>query len=573
MINFKYIEYKNFLSTGNIPNRIELNSHKSTLLTGLTGNGKSTIIEAIIFVLFNKPFRNISKREQIINSINGKQCELTIEFETNGYTYKVIRGLKPDKFEIYCDNTLIKQEANSRDYQAFLEKQILKVNYKTFTQVVVLGSTNYIPFMKLSALDRRSVIEDILDITVFSTMNELLKKKTAIISSDITTAEQELYNIKNKAIGQKKIIDTLQKTHEDVINTYRDNINIHKLDIDKHNNTINKLNKDAANLRVKLIDTSTIKEEMNKINKEKYVVQASITTLTKEITFFSNNETCPVCVQDINANHKHNIVENNKTQLKTNKDLLINYEDTIAKISTELNNNLAISNQISELLSEIRSNNNTINYLNNQISNLQSNITSLQSKENIDIQSEQDILKNLITQGKELNNRKNELIAEKNIHDVSALLLKDNGIKATIIKEYITVINKLINQYINDLELYVKFELDENFKETIKSRHRDKFEYSSFSAGEAQKLDLAILFTWRQIAKMKNSCNTNLLIMDEVLDGHLDSFGTQSLLEIFNKEQDMNLFVITHSPENYNEHFDNHIHITKKNDFTVLDKK
>ncbi len=272
MINFKYIEYKNFLSTGNIPNRIELNSHKSTLLTGLTGNGKSTIIEAIIFVLFNKPFRNISKREQIINSINGKHCELTIEFDNNGHTYKVIRGLKPDKFEIYCDNILIKQEANSRDYQTFLEKQILKVNYKTFTQVVVLGSTNYIPFMKLSAIDRRSVIEDILDITVFSAMNDILKKKTAIITTDIANNKQYLSTIKNKVIGQKKIIDALQKTHDDVINTYKNNISEHKLDIDKHNAIIDKLNKDVENLRIKLIDTSTIKEEMNKINKEKYIL-------------------------------------------------------------------------------------------------------------------------------------------------------------------------------------------------------------------------------------------------------------------------------------------------------------
>ena len=231
MITFKYIEYRNFFSTGNIPNRINLNSHKSTLITGLTGEGKSTIIEAIILVLFNKPFRSISKRDQLINSINGKQCEITIEFDTNGHSYKVIRGLKPDKFEIYCDDNLIKQESNTRDYQNYLEKQILKVNYKTFTQVVILGSSNYVPFMKLSTMDRRSVIEDILDIGVFSTMNELLKQKIFISKTELDNVERELSNIKTNAIAQKKIIDALQKTNTDLITTYNDNIKHNEIEI------------------------------------------------------------------------------------------------------------------------------------------------------------------------------------------------------------------------------------------------------------------------------------------------------------------------------------------------------
>jgi len=570
LIIFKSIEYKNFLSTGNTPNKILLNTHKSTLCTGFTGHGKSTLIDAIIFSLFNKPLRKLSRREKLVNSINGKHCEVIVEFTTNNKDYKVIRGLKPDKFEIYCNNELVKQEADSRDYQSYLENQILHINYKTFTQVVILGSTNYIPFMRLTTEERRSVIEDILDIKIFSAMNKVLKQKIANTNDSYNNVIIKLNNIKNNAIAQKKIINTIKTSRNEIVNTYSDDINNNTNLIKQHQLELNTLNNEIIELQQSVINHSNTMKSINDIKSKKTSISISVNNLKKDIAFFVNNETCPTCIQNITNDHKTNIVSSKSKEIENHANQLNQYEESYKSLETEVNNNLQIINKIQTLNNNINNINNKINYLTNQNIKLLDTIKQLKEKDNIDITKEEEKFNELIVLGKELNKEKTEIELEKHIHDIAVMLLKDTGIKSKIITEYIPIINQYINKYINELDLYVKFELDEQFKETIKARHRDNFEYSNFSAGESQKLDLAILFTWRHIAKIKNSCNTNLLIMDEVLDGHLDNESTLCLLEVFKQYEDVNLFVISHSPGSYIDSFDNHLRIKKHNEFSII---
>lgn len=570
MIIFKTIEYKNFLSTGNTPNKISLDTHKSTICTGFTGHGKSTLIDAITFILFNKPLRDLSRRDKLINSINGKNCEVTIDFSNNGKEYKVIRGLKPDKFEIYCNNELVPQEGNVRDYQAYLENQILHVNYKTFTQVVILGSTNYSPFMKLSPLDRRSVIEDILDIKVFSAMNDLLKKKITNTNKELSNISTEFAMTKNMAVAQQKVIETLKKSNNDIIATYTANMEQNNNTIDLLQLDLTTLSDNIAKLQQNITTHNATIKKLNDIKSDKLSSKLSLSALNKDIEFFTSNAVCPTCVQNITDQHKNNIIDTKTKDVYTHTNAIQEYDKLQQELESELNNNLTIINKIQEHNNEINNINSKMRYLQSQNKELLRNIEKLSRNDNIDLLKEEQKFKDLVVKGKELNVAKQRVMYEQSIHDIATLLLKDTGIKAKIITEYIPIINQFINEYINELELYVRFELDDQFKETIKSRGRDKFEYNSFSAGESQKLDLAILFTWRNIAKIKNSCNTNLLIMDEILDGHLDSNSTSCLLEIFKKYKDVNLFVISHSPENYIDSFERHLHIEKKNEFSVI---
>lgn len=567
MIVFKSIEYKNFLSTGNSPNKIILNSHNSTICTGSTGHGKSSLIDAITFSLFGKPLRNLSRKDKLINSINGKNCEVTIEFSTNGKEYKVIRGIKPDIFEIYANNTLVTQEGNVKDYQTYLESQILHVNYKTFTQVVILGSTNYNPFMKLSAEERRSVIEDILDIKIFSNMNVQLKKKMAETAKLLNDTMVNLNAIKNMAIAQKKVIDSLKKANIDIINTYNLNINNNNQEIGSYQNNISELNNTIILLQNNILNHNDNIKSLNELKSKKMSSSLLLSSLNKEIDFFNKNTLCPTCIQPITEIHKTAIVTKKTQDINENVNIIEEYNKIQKDLETEINNNLQIITDIQLKQNEIQTLNNKIQYLQSQNKKILNDINALS---NNNISNEVDKFNEYIVKGKELNEQKIQLTQEQSIQNIASLLLKDTGIKSKIIAEYIPIINKYINEYINELDLYVNFELDEQFRETIKSRHRDKFEYNSFSAGESQKLDLAILFTWRHIAKIKNSCNTNLLIMDEVLDGHLDSNSTTCLLDVFKKYTNVNLFVISHSPENYIDNFDNHIHIEKRNNFSVI---
>ena len=569
MIVFKSVQWKNFLSTGNSPNKVNLNSHATTLIVGKNGEGKSTILDALCFGLFGKPFRNI-KKSQLVNSINGKNCVVEIEFAIGNSNYKIVRGTKPNLFDIFLNGDLVNQDAAVRDYQKVLEQQILKLNYKTFTQVVILGSASFVPFMQLPAGQRREVIEDILDIRVFSTMNGILKEKITETKSELSEIETKLKLITEKAKAQQKIIDSLTDTKNQNIKTLQDKIKANNDTIGQKSdaamtliNQIGDLQKDIQNKDAILRDIDICKTNISKFNQKD-------STIDESINFFENNEVCPSCEQGIEHNHKDSIVRklNKSKEEHASKMKLLN--EALSKLSSQLDQIGEISNQITDLNITLSTENNAITMLTKLNNELETEIRSLNENQG-DIQTEKLSLKAYAEEALKLNGTKMDIAKKRNLQDIASILLRDTGIKTQIIKEYLPAMNKLINMYLSAMDFFVKFELDENFNEVIKSRFRDEFTYASFSEGEKMRIDLAILFTWRQIAKMKNSVNTNLLLLDEIFDSSLDVAGTDYFLSVMDKlGENSNIFVISHKGDVLLDKFQNNIRVEKTNDFSKI---
>ena len=568
MIIFKSVSWKNFLSTGNTANKVELNNHATTLIVGKNGEGKSTILDALTFSLFNKPFRDINKG-QLVNSINQKNCLVEIEFDIGPVQYKVVRGMKPNIFEIYQNGNLINQDAASRDYQSVLEQQILKLNYKTFTQVVILGSASFIPFMQLPSGQRREVIEDILDIKVFSIMNNILKEKMAETKEDIGAIDTEIRIITEQAKAQKSLIDSLQNSKDQNVKVLRDKIEANINEITDKTHLVDLLNKDIEALNEQLSSKLEVDRQIDMCKTNMHKIQQKMIQAEEHIEFFSSHETCPSCEQGIQHDHKNKIIgkiTHDKQELNNGMSTL---NSAYSKLSKDLEEKQNLLNQIQDKNILVSTEINAMNMLIKMNNQLEKEINELSVQGDIDIEREK--IKTLANEALEKNNAKMELVKQKNLQDIASVLLRDTGIKTTIIREYLPAMNKLINMYLSAMDFFVKFELDESFNEIIKSRFRDEFTYASFSEGEKMRIDLAILFTWRQIAKMKNSVNTNLLILDEIFDSSLDVAGTDYFLSVMDQlGENSNVFVISHKGDVLLDKFKNNIRFEKTNDFSTV---
>lgn len=569
MITFRSIEWSNFLSTGNSPNKVLLNKSPTTLIIGKNGEGKSTILDALCFALFGKPFRNINKA-QLINSINGKKCEVTIEFSANGKEYKVIRGIKPNKFEIWCDTEMINQDAAAKDYQKVLEQQILKLNYKTFTQVVILGSASFVPFMQLSSSQRREVIEDILDIRIFSTMNQLLKEKAQATKNEITRIESELSNAKAQVDAQQTLIKTITQAKADVIVGLQSKIDANLGAVVQTQSEIQQLVSDVTELSQQISKKDRLADEIEKAKTIKTKLSQKVETCEHNSEFFSENDVCPQCSQEIPEDYKSKIIHDLHMKMHDSNQKIGELETILGGLQDKLSDINKISDQIADKNIEISTKNSTVTLLNRQIEDLKEEIQSNKA-DTTNVDEEKRKLKELAQNAMEKIKQKTTLQERRNLEDVASTLLKDTGIKTAIIREYLPVMNKLINKYLNAMDAYIHFELDEAFNETVKSRFRDDFTYASFSEGEKMRIDLSILFTWRQIAKMKNSVNTNLLLLDEIFDSSLDTAGTDYFLNLMNSFGDnSNIFVISHKGDQLFDKFRSVIKFEKRNDFSVI---
>jgi DNA repair exonuclease SbcCD ATPase subunit len=562
------VSWKNFLSTGNTPNKVELDGHSTTLIVGKNGEGKSTILDALTFSLFNKPFRDINKN-QLVNSINQKNCVVEIEFDIGPIHYRVLRGIKPNIFEIYQNGTIINQDAAVKDYQKVLEQQILKLNYKTFTQVVILGSASFVPFMQLPVWQRREVIEDILDIKVFSTMNTILKEKIAENKEELSAVETEIRIITEQAKAQKSLIDSLQHSKDQNVKVLRDKIETNINEINDKTQLVDLLNKDVETLNTQLYEKAEVDKNIDMCKSNMNKLSQKLTQVDEHIEFFTSNETCPSCEQGIQHDHKDKIIQkisSDKKQITDNMDVL---NSAYSKLSKDLQDKQDVLNQIQDKNISISTEINAMNMLIKSNNALEKEISELSVQGDIDV--EKDKIKLLANDALQKNEVKMELVKEKQLQEIAGVLLRDTGIKTTIIREYLPAMNKLINMYLSAMDFFVKFELDESFNEKIKSRFRDEFTYASFSEGEKMRIDLAILFTWRQIAKMKNSVNTNLLLLDEIFDSSLDVAGTDYFLSVMDTlGENTNVFVISHKGDVLLDKFKNNIRFEKTNDFSSV---
>lgn len=569
MINFHAVRFRNFLSTGNVFTEIFLDKNNRTLICGENGSGKSTILEAISFALYGKPMRNINK-PQLVNSITGKRLLVELEFSISNNQYLIRRGMKPNVFEIYKNDKLLDQDAAVRDYQEMLETQIIKMNFKSFSQIFMLSIANYTPFMKLTAASRREVIEDLLDIQIFSVMNTLLKEKIAINKESILACDYEIKLIENKIEMNRKHVKELHQNNKDIIRDKKARIKKYKEANKEHASNIKAIQEDIKDLEKRMRDKERTSDELDSKFKIFDDVKRKVKRIQSDIDFYTSSTSCPTCKQEIDEDHK-------TVELKKKKDLLKEatkaseaMEKGIQDLQEKMDVFMSLQSEMNKFNHEISDINFKLLTNLQLVESLQEEVISLEEKI-VKTKQDNSTEKKLMQDYASENAKKDELIEEREILGMASQLLKDGGIKTRIIRQYIPVINKLINKYLGAMDFFVHFELDETFKETIRSRFRDDFSYDSFSQGEKLRIDLALLFTWRAIAKMRNSASSNLLFMDEILDSSLDADGIEEFLKIIsNLTTDTNVFIISHRSQIMADKFDHIIRFEKNRNFSRI---
>ena len=569
MILFKTLKWKNFLSTGNAFTEIDFQSFNTTLIVGHNGAGKSTLLDALSFALFGKAHRNINK-PQLVNSINNKDCSVEVVFEASGSEFKIVRGIKPTVFAIYKNGEMLNQESHATQYQKILEQNILKLNHKSFHQIVVLGSSSFVPFMQLSAQHRRDVIEDLLDIGVFSKMNSLIKEKNSILKGAIREIDYKIDIQKNKIEVQKKYISDVNRINKDLKDQKQTNIIEMRKDITgilKDNDELLRLIEAGSSIPTTIDSMQSTKSKLLGYQSQ---FTKDVRTVVKDAKFFEDNSTCPTCSQDIDEHVKSQKLNDAKSKAKELSKALTDIEIKLDATQKELEATEHKMQEIRNFQTQMNSNQSAMSRIELQIKVLSDEIDNLTDTSS-DISVAKDDLESFVTEKNALIETRLESNEQFQYNIAITEMLKDTGIKTKIIKQYIPVINKLVNNYLQTLEFFVHFELDESFSETIKSRHRDSFSYASFSEGEKQRIDLALLFTWRQVAKMKNSVSTNLLILDETFDSSLDYEGVDNLMKIIETlTADTNVFVISHKGDMLESKFEKKLEFFKDKNFSNI---
>ncbi len=566
MILFEKIRWKNFLSTGNQYIEIELTEHSTNLVIGTNGAGKSTVLDALTFGLFGKPFRKINK-PQLINSTNEKDCKVEVEFSIGVTQWKVVRGIKPNLFEIWRDGNCLNQFANVNDQQKWLEQNVLKMNYKSFTQIVILGSSTFVPFMQLTANHRREVIEDLLDIKIFSSMNNLIKEKIRTIKEDIKVLSLKKDNLNDKITMQEKFIQELELQSKENIDGKNNKIKVLQVEVDTHIEHNELTNSNISDLVKEQEKVTGATEKLRKLGGLRGKISNKVATITKEHKFFTDNVTCPTCTQPIDEDFRINKISDAQSKAKELQSGYKELEEAIKNEEEREHQFTDLSKEITKLTHGISKNNTRISGCQRQIRDLESEIqrvTEQLANRNTEHDKLATFQDNLKTTYDDLSSRKDTI----NYYDFSYSLLRDGGVKSKIIKKYLPLINQQVNRYLQMMDFYINFTLDDEFNETVQSPIHEDFSYASFSEGEKMRIDLALLFTWREVARMKNSVNTNLLIMDEVFDSSLDGYGTDEFLKIIRFViKDANIFVISHKTDMHDK-FENVMRFEKVKGFS-----